>query len=65
MEETCQVTVKGSLEIASATVTYVHDANIRTYNASSFFEKGKEVVREHKGANVTDVRCQNKKLRSP
>ena len=65
MEETCQVTVKGSLEIASATVTYIHDANIWTYSASSFFENGKEVVREHKGTNVTDVRCQNKKLRSP
>ena len=51
--------------MASANVTYVHDANVRAFSASGFFEEGKKVVREHKGANVTDVRCQNKKLHSP
>ena len=51
--------------MASANVTYIHDANVRAFSASGFFEEGKKVVREHEGANVADVRCQNKKLHSP
>ena len=51
--------------MASVNVTHVCDANIRAFSASGFFEEGKKVVCEHEGANVTDVRCQNKKLHSP
>ena len=51
--------------MASVNVTYIHDTNVRAFSASGFFEEGKKVVREHEGADVTDVRCQNKKLQSP